>query len=65
MSAVGTTIKAMAPAMIRLRPKTSATTPTKGAAKATAKVVAPMVRLAAAGPASNSRAKSGNSGWVA
>ncbi len=65
IAAVGMTISAMAPAMIRLRPSTSAIMPTKGAPKATAKVVAPMLRLTSAGLASKSRVKSGSSGWVA
>src|SRR5204863_7878771 len=54
ISAVGITISTMATAMIRLRPTTSATMPTKGAPKATAKVVAPIVRLTSAGLASKS-----------
>jgi len=64
-SAVAAVSRNADPTMTRLRPMRSASRPTIGAAKATAMVVAVMVRLTAKWLASNTRMRSGSSGWVA
>src|ERR1035438_3065090 len=61
-SSVGTASRNAAGTITRLRPKRSATTPAKGAAKATASVEAVTTRLMAAAETRNSRASKGNSG---